>query len=110
MAKFAVLLYVPAPANPLELTPEELEGHEKFGAKLGELGGTIVDGHALLSSTEAVTIRDGVAVDGPWGDGKEVVTGFMVLEARDRDHAIEIAKHAPGAGVEVRPLFEPPAE
>jgi hypothetical protein len=49
-----------------------------------------------------------VVTDGPFIEAKEVVAGFFVLEARDLDHAIEIARTNPATwrgGVEIRPLL-----
>ena len=49
--------------------------------------------------------------DGPFVEPKESLTGIYVVEARDLDHAVEIAKRcpvpAPGGGVEVRPVVDP---
>jgi hypothetical protein len=49
--------------------------------------------------------------DGPFVETKEALNGIYVVEARDLDHAVEIAKlcpaPAPGGGVEVRPVVDP---
>ena len=47
--------------------------------------------------------------DGPFLETKEALGGFYVVEARDRDHALEIAKGcpAPQGGVEVRSIMDP---
>lgn len=108
MAQFGILLYSPAPADPNDYSPEEHEANERFGARLEELGGEIITAQACLASTEARTIRDGAVTPGTFLDSNEVIGGFFVLEAKDIDHALEIAKavpHKPGGGVEVRPLF-----
>ncbi|MHC0430258.1 YciI family protein [Streptomyces sp. O3] len=108
MAEFAVVLYSPAPADPMDYTPEELAANDRFGKKLEELGGEMVVAKACLPSTAACAVRDGVVSDGTFLDSKEVIAGFFVLEARDIEHAKEIAQHVPakpGGGVEVRPLL-----
>ncbi|HEX6872557.1 MAG TPA: YciI family protein, partial [Micromonosporaceae bacterium] len=72
-----------------------------------------VTGFALQPSTTATAIRGDVVTDGPFIEAKEVVAGFFVLEAPDLDVALQIAKLNPATrdgGVEVRPLFVPPAE
>jgi hypothetical protein len=48
-----------------------------------------------------------VLTDGPFVETKEALAGLIVLEARDLDHAIELARLTPIAhgGVEVRPLL-----
>ena len=45
--------------------------------------------------------------DGPFIETKEVLAGVFVIEARDLDHALALAKMTPivDGGVEVRPLL-----
>ena len=55
------------------------------------------------------TFRAGnVVTDGPYSESKEVVTGFLIIQAKDLDHASEIASKSPflprGGSVEVRPI------
>ena len=49
--------------------------------------------------------------DGPFIEA-DIVIGFIVVEAPDLEHALEIAKGCPlaqgGGGVEVRPVMSPP--
>jgi hypothetical protein len=58
------------------------------------------------------TVRGkGLAVtDGPFTEAKDIVLGFIVVEARDLAHAVELAKSCPlaqgGGGVEIRPVME----
>jgi hypothetical protein len=113
MAQYAVFIYSPAPADPMSITPDYLELLERYPAQVEELGGQIVTGWALQPSTTATSIRGDVVTDGPFVEAKEVVAGFFVLEAPDLDVALRIAKLNPATregGVEVRPLFVPPAE
>lgn len=113
MPQYAVLIYSPAPADPMTLAPDYLELIERYPAQVEELGGEIVTGFALQPSTMATSIRGDVVTDGPFVESKEVVAGFFVLEAPDLDVALHIAKLNPATrdgGVEVRPLFVPPAE
>lgn len=113
MAQYAVLIYSPAPADPMDLTPDYLELLDRYPAQVEELGGRIVTGFALQPSTTATAIRGDVVTDGPFVEAKEVVAGFFVLEAPDLDVALQIARLNPATrdgGVEVRPLFVPPAE
>ena len=46
---------------------------------------------------------------GPFIEAKEVISGFFVLEARDFNHALKIAKLCPatwqGGEVEIRPIY-----
>ena len=45
--------------------------------------------------------------DGPFIESKEALAGVFVIEARDLDHALELARMTPiiDGGVEVRPLL-----
>ncbi|MDT7613886.1 MAG: hypothetical protein QOG20_321 [Pseudonocardiales bacterium] len=114
MTQYAVLIYSPAQTDPMDyMRPDYLELLERYPAQVEELGGQIVTGYALQSGTTATAIRGDVVTDGPFVEAKEVVAGFFILEAPDLDVALQIAKLNPATrdgGVEVRPLFVPPAE
>ena len=55
----------------------------------------------------ATSIRGELITDGPFMESKEVLSGIFVIEARDLDHALELARMTPivDGGVEVRPLI-----
>ena len=80
--------------------------------------GNYVTGQALQPVAEAVTVkmRDGEAIisDGPFAETKEQLAGFYLLEARDLNEAIRLARKIPPAqfgSIEVRPVRElPPKE
>ncbi len=81
-----------------------------YDAELKERGHLIV-GHALSPSDNAVTVRvrDGKmsSTDGPFAETKEVLGGFILIEARDLNEAIRIAAGSPLArlgSLEVRPV------
>ena len=64
-------------------------------------------GLALEPTSTATAIRSGVVTDGPFVESKEAIAGVFVIEARDLDHAIALARLTPimDGGVEVRPLL-----
>jgi hypothetical protein len=73
-------------------------------------GGHILGGEALQRARNAVTLRriDGkVSVtDGPYAETKEQLGGFGVIEATDRNHAIQLMSKHPSLKsgvVEIRP-------
>jgi hypothetical protein len=76
--------------------------------------GHLVGGQALEPARNAVTLRmkEGQVevTDGPFVETKETLGGFMVLEARDLNHAITLISKHPGLGVgnifEIRPVDE----
>lgn len=67
-------------------------------------------GSKLQPPTTATTVRmDGggepVVLDGPFVEGKEVVSGYAEVEAADLDEVLRIVKTWPGCPVvEIRPL------
>jgi len=111
VTQYAILIYgdesVFAQAPP-EAFASMLDAHTAFAKQVAELGGTLLGGAGLAPSATATSIREGVVTDGPFAEAKEAFGGYYVLEARDLDHALEIAKlcPAPAGGVEVRPLME----
>ena len=108
MPQYAILVYAPTPADWMAAPPEELEAHERYAAQIEELGGKTLSAQALQPSSTATSIRGDVVTDGPFVESKEVLGGFSVIEARDLDHALEIAKLSAATwrgGVEVRPIL-----
>jgi hypothetical protein len=105
MAQYAVLIYERVAAE--DLPPEVLDEHMQLPERIAELGGREVAGMALQPDETATAIRGGVVTDGPFIETKEALAGVFVIEARDLDHAIALAKLTPivDGGVEVRPLL-----
>ncbi|WP_037409901.1 YciI family protein [Candidatus Solirubrobacter pratensis] len=104
MAQYAVLIF--ERVAPADLPPEVMQGHMDLPARVAEQGGRIVAGLALEHPDTATVIRGGAITDGPFLETKEVLGGVFVLEARDLDHALALARLTPivDGGVEVRPL------
>jgi hypothetical protein len=76
-------------------------------------GGHFLAAQALESVHAATTVRirsGKVSVtDGPFAETNEQIGGFMLIEARDLNEAIQIASKVPVirlGGVEVRPIKE----
>jgi hypothetical protein len=81
MAQYAVLIYErETPGGVADIPPEVMEAHEHLPERVA---------------------------DGPFIETKEALAGVFVLEARDLDHAIALARLTPivSGGVEVRPLI-----
>ena len=75
--------------------------------------GHFADGVALQGAATATTVRwkDGKAVttDGPFTETKEILGGILILEARDREEALELIRRHPGIRIgpfEIRPADE----
>lgn len=105
MPQYAVLIYERVP--PEELPQEVMDGHMALPGKIRAAGGREIAGLALQPAATATSIRGELLTDGPFIETKEELAGVFVIEARDLDHALALAKMTPIAegGVEVRPLL-----
>jgi hypothetical protein len=103
MAQYAVLIFEGAE----ELPPDVLEAHGQLPERIAAAGGRTVAGLALEPPGTATAIRGELITDGPFIESKEALAGVFVIEARDLDHALELARMTPivEGGVEVRPLL-----
>jgi hypothetical protein len=81
--------------------------------------GELIGGHALAAPTRTKTVwlREGVPVvtDGPYGEAKEVLAGYFLIDCEEEDRAIELARRIQlipspesqtGLPVEVRPVMD----
>ena len=104
MPQYAVLIY--ERVAPEDLPPEVMQAHAQLPERIAEQGGREVAGLALEPNETATSIRGGLVTDGPFIETKEVLAGVFVIEARDLDHALALARMTPivDGGVEVRPL------
>jgi hypothetical protein len=88
----------------------------EYGALMKSLdtSGHHLAGSQLQPTSAAVTVRghDGKpsVTDGPFAETKEQLGGYHLIECRDLDEAISIARRIPtipyGGTVEVRPLVQ----
>ncbi len=121
MPQFGVLVYSPAPADPMALSPEHLELLARYPAQAKELGGKVLGGSyfagdrgfAFEPSTTARAIRGDAVSNGPLVESDLVAAAFYVLSAPSLDVAVQIARLHPACrdgGIEVRAMFVAPAE
>ncbi len=75
--------------------------------------GHFLTAQALQSVRAAATVRvqngKALVTDGPFAETKEQVGGFILIEAKDIEEAIQIAAKIPSAslgGIEIRPIKE----
>jgi len=113
--KYLCIVYID-PVTFGALSPEGLAALDDaslaFDKELHESGQLIL-AQALQSVDTATTVRvrDGrlSATDGPFAETTEYLGGFMYIEARDLNEAIEIAGRSPIApfgSIEVRPVLD----
>ncbi len=79
-----------------------------------ELGAKRIGGSGLAATSSATTIRTKggkhAVHDGPFAEAKEQLGGFYLVEAKDLDEAIAIAKRVPvlqDGSIEIRPVLGP---
>ena len=90
--------------------PEERErAYQRVGEWMAAHAGQIRGGNKLRPPETATTVRldrgEPVVTDGPFIEGKEVVSGYTEIEVADLDEALRMVKTWPGCPiVEIRPL------
>ncbi|MBL0135623.1 MAG: hypothetical protein IPP79_17420 [Chitinophagaceae bacterium] len=95
-------------------SPEEMQAMMgKWMAWIDKLAkqGRYESGEPLLPGGKLVKGTNGSHVtDGPYTEGKEIVGGYFIINAKDMDEAVEIAKDCPdfdyGGEVQVRQVMK----
>ena len=84
----------------------------KFNEELVKAG-IMLAGEGLHPSSKGARVRfagkSRLVTDGPFAETKEQIGGFILIEAKDLDEAIQLASHIPAirlGAVEVRPIKE----
>jgi hypothetical protein len=113
--RYLALIYTP---ERTDAPPSDGEGRQvmaEYGAytQMVQDRGAFLGGEALEPSNTATTVRvrDGKVstTDGPFAETKEQLGGYYLLNCRDLDEAIDLARKMPGArsgAIEVRPIME----
>jgi hypothetical protein len=76
-----------------------------------EAGGHLKQPGQPLLAEGSVVRKDRVVTDGPYIEAKDMVLGFIVVEARDLAQAIELAHGCPildSGSIEIRPVAPDP--
>ena len=96
-----------------EQSPEEMQAHmAKWGEWMVKISKNDqpVPGLPLQSEGKVVAKGGELITDGPFTEGKEIVGGYVIVEANDLDEAVELSKECPifdfGGTVEVREAIE----
>jgi hypothetical protein len=99
---------------PMDASPEQMQANMgKWMAWVEKLSkdGRYASGEPLLPGGKLVTGTNGKSItDGPYTEGKEVVAGYFVVNAKDYDDALSLTKEYPdydfGGKVQVRQVMK----
>jgi hypothetical protein len=116
MSKFLYLFWNKDGTAGRPTSPEEIE--RVMTAWMSWLNGLQQSGH-LVQRGERLDITTGKVVrgkaktvtDGPYAESKDSIGGYVMVEAKDLDQAVELSKGCPifelNGSVEVRPVVSP---
>jgi hypothetical protein len=113
MTQYLLALYrdYAVPSSP-ERSKQVWAGVNSLGDRLTDAGAFVFKGGMQGGAESATVVRqsggDFVVTDGPYTETKEHLAGFWIINAADRDEAMEWAKLAAVAEqlpIEVRPMF-----
>lgn len=118
MPQYGMVVYSPAPADPMAFTEDYVGLLDDYPAQAKALRGKVLGGSyfpkqrgfAFDPSTTAMAVQRDTVRSGTLVKSDLVVSAFYVVAAPNVDVAVQIAKLHPATrdgGVEVRPLFVP---
>jgi hypothetical protein len=108
MPRFMLMIYPVISEETYAAGPslEDVEAMNRYNEELTKAGALLaldgLQGDATRVSAKGVT-------DGPFSEAKELVGGYWIIQAKDREEAVEWAKRVPLDGesfVEVRQIYE----
>jgi hypothetical protein len=88
---------------------ERARAFERVNQWMAEHADAITGGNKLREPDTATTVRldrgEPIITDGPFVEGKEVISGYTEIDVADLDEALRMVKTWPGCPiVEIRPL------
>jgi len=96
-----------AASEPANVPADHMQKWVQWMQKLGEKG-VLAGGEPLLPTGKQVNGKDKVVTDGPFVEAKEIVGGYLIVNAKDINEAVEISKDCPifdvDGKLEVRPI------
>lgn len=89
-------------------SPEEMQAHmQRWGEWMQKVS---AEGYPLQAEGKVVGKGGQIITDGPFTEGKEIVGGYVVLQAESMDHAVKLSEECPifefGGTTEVREIIE----
>ena len=94
----------PSPAQMEEMYAKFNAWKEKFRENIVDMGGKLSSGGKIVTAEGAT--------DGPFVEAKEVIGGYMIVQAESMEEAVQVALQSPGtampgSSVEVREITTP---
>jgi len=112
MEKF-MLIFHGDPAKAMQQSPEAMqENMAQWMAWVNKLmaSGHYVSGEPLLPGGKTISGADRIVADGPYTEGKEVVGGYFILQAKDMDEVIALSQdypdYASGGAIQIRQVMK----
>jgi hypothetical protein len=85
-----------------KMSPEAMQQHMQEWAQwmkgLAEAG-KLKGGSPLDGSGKTITGKNKIVTDGPFPESKELVGGYLLVQTKDMEEAVELAKGCPGLAV-----------
>ncbi|NTU72241.1 MAG: hypothetical protein HGB10_10560 [Coriobacteriia bacterium] len=118
MPQYTMIVYSPAPADPITFGPEHLAALEAYPEQAKALKGKVLGGSyfakergfAFEPSTTTVTVAGGSVREGTLSESSLVASAVYVVAAPNMEVAAQIAQLHPATregAVEVHPVFKP---
>jgi len=112
MKKYLLLLHDDV-VQMQKLSPKEMEklidAHMAWAEKLGA-SGHLISGDGLQENSVQISGKDCIVKDGTFLESKEMIGGYYLLQVKDLNTVIELAKDCPchlfGGTTEIRPIME----
>ena len=99
-------------AGPTDSSPEQMQQMlMDYKNWASSLGAAYVDGQRLEDNGVMVESKSTITTDGPFLESKEIIAGYVIVQADDFDGAVDIAKNCPlidHCQIEVRPVLSLP--
>jgi hypothetical protein len=117
VAEEYIILIVEEAWDPSQVTEaqwtEAMQAHGAFAKAVADAGAQILGGDALQPPSTAVRIqpaaggKPAVFTDGPFGETKEVVSGFYKIGVKDAAQARDLAALCPTGGwIDLYPVMQ----
>ncbi|MCW8876259.1 MAG: YciI family protein [Kangiellaceae bacterium] len=94
----------PSPAQMEQMFAKFNAWKEKFKDNILDMGGKLEPSGAVVKSDSVI--------DGPFVEVKEIIGGYMLIQANNIEQAMQVVKESPGvampgSSVEIRPIAMP---